>query len=72
MEEVKQDQGPGDGAAGQAIVKPTAPFKPAPGKVAAAKNATDVKKALLNKKKGGNDAAWFIQELRDISLLFLY
>jgi hypothetical protein len=57
MEEVKQDQGPGDGAAGQAIVKPTTSFKPVPGKTAAAKNATDVKKAMLTKKKGGNDAA---------------
>jgi hypothetical protein len=42
MEEVKQDQGPGDSAAGQAIVKPTTSFKPAPGKVAASKTAADV------------------------------
>jgi hypothetical protein len=57
MEEVKQDQGPGDGAAGQAIVKPTTSFKPVTGKAAAAKNTTDVKKALMNKKKGNEAAA---------------
>jgi hypothetical protein len=41
MEEVKQDQIPGDGAPGQAIVKPTTSFKPAPSKAAASKTAAE-------------------------------
>ncbi len=56
MEEVKQEQGPGEGAAGATIVKPDKAYKPAPGKAAAAKNTNDVKKAMMSKKKV-NDAA---------------
>jgi len=55
MEEVKQDQGPGEGAAAATIVKPDKSYKPAP-KPPAAKNTNDVKKAMLLKKKA-NDAA---------------
>ena len=64
MEEVKQEQGPGEGA-GAAIVKPEKSYKPAPGKAAAAKSTSDVKKAMMTKKKV-NDAAWSKQELIDI------
>ena len=73
MEEVKQEQGPGEGGAGlAAIVKPTNSFKIAPGKAAAAKSTNDVKKARMSKKKGNDGVFWFIQELRDnISLLLL-
>ena len=66
MEEVKQDQGPGEGAAAATIVKPDKSYKPAP-KAPAAKNTNDVKKAMLLKKKA-NDAAWINMELRDKGL----
>jgi hypothetical protein len=55
MEEVKQEQGPGEGAAGATIVKPDKSYKPAP-KAPAAKNTNDLKKAMQAKKKP-NDAA---------------
>ena len=63
MEEVKQEQGPGEGAAGATIVKPDKSYKPAP-KAPAAKNTNDLKKAMQAKKKP-NDAAWINLELRD-------
>ena len=55
MEEVKKDQGSGDGAgaAGAAIVKPDTAYKPtAANKAAAAtKSAQDLKNAMMKKKK---------------------
>jgi hypothetical protein len=56
MEEFKQDQGPGEGAAGTNIVKPDKAYKPAPGKAPTAKNTSDVKRAMVMSRNKGKEA----------------
>jgi hypothetical protein len=56
MEEVKKELGSGELGPAQTVAKPDKPYKSASGKGAASKGSSEVKKAIMTKKKV-NDAA---------------